>query len=66
MKILNEEAYLKSLGTYLSYKIPKYKEIIQIALMLLGYKKHNINLPRSNILDARKYLTKSSIEKMLT
>jgi IMP cyclohydrolase len=53
------------MNTYLNYNIPKYKEIIQIVLMLLGYKKEDINLPRSNILDGRKCFTKASIEKML-
>lgn len=50
---------------YLSYKVPKYKEIIQIIAMLLGYNKADINLSRSNTLNARKCLTKDWIEKML-
>lgn len=53
------------MNVFLSYHIPKYREIIQIIAMLLGYKKADINLPRSNVLDARKCLTREWIEKML-
>jgi hypothetical protein len=40
--------------TYFDYNTPKYKEIIQIALMLLGYKLTDINLPRKNVLNFRR------------
>lgn len=33
--------------------------------MILGYKKSDINLPRSNSLDSRKCLRRTFIEKML-
>lgn len=31
--------YINSLNAYLNYNLPKYTEIVQIVLMLLGYKK---------------------------
>jgi hypothetical protein len=34
--------------------------------MILGYKKADINLPRSNALDHRKCLRKTFIERMMT
>lgn len=45
----------KSMKTYFSYNIPKFTEILQIALMLLGYKSEEINENRSNALDFRKF-----------
>ena len=39
IKVLQEQNYIASMNTYLNYKIPKFKEIIQIILMLLGHKK---------------------------
>jgi hypothetical protein len=53
------------MNSYLNYNIPKFKEIVQLTLMLLGYKKDEINLPRSNTLDSRKCLKKEFIKKML-
>ena len=53
------------MNSYLSYRIPKYSEIVQIVLMILGRKKEEINLPRSNALDCRKCLRKQFIETMM-
>ena len=53
------------MGVYLKYKIPKYSEIVQLALMLLSHKKEDINLPRSNALDTRKCLNTEFIETMM-
>jgi len=50
---------------YLTYHLPKYTEIIQIALMILGHKKEDINISRTNILDHRKCIQKAFLEKML-
>ena len=52
--MFEEAAFEKSMNTYFSYNTPKYKEILQIALMLLRYDKNGINEPRSNSLDFRK------------
>ena len=51
--------------TYLNYNIPKYQQIYQIALMLLGYPKDEINLPRKNVLNFRKVKNQKFIEEFL-
>ncbi len=65
LKLLQDQAYQNSLSTYLSYHLPKYKEIIQIVLMLLGKPKNQINLPRSNTLNHRLCIQKAYIQKMM-
>lgn len=66
MKVIQEQAYLASLQAYLHYHLPKYREIVQIVLMLLGRPKAEINQPRSNSLDHRKCIRKDYIERMMT
>jgi hypothetical protein len=50
---------------YTRYNLPKFKEIIQIVLMLLGHPKREINLPRSNSLDHRKCITGEVMGKLM-
>jgi len=61
LKVLQEQPFQNSLNAYLNYNIPKFQEIVQITLMILGYKKTDINLPRSNSLDVRKCIRKTFI-----
>ena len=65
IKILQEQAYVNSMNFYLNYKVPKFQEIVQIVLMLLGNEKPQINLARSNALDCRKCLKRDFIEKLM-
>ena len=51
--------------TYFAYHVPKYTEILQIALMLLRYPKEEINLPRSNTLDFRKVSSSAFVEQFM-
>ena len=53
------------MNIYAKYNMPKYKEIIQLVLMLLGRPKDSINLPRSNNLDHRKCITSEGVSKMM-
>lgn len=48
--------------TYFNYNVPKFKEILQIALMLLGYSMKDINMSRRNTLDFRKVKSPEFIE----
>ena len=52
--------------TYFNYNIPKYQQIYQIALMLLGYPKEEINLPRTNTLNFRKVKDQKFTEEFLS
>lgn len=65
IKVVQEQAYQNSLQAYLHYHLPKYREIVQIVLMILGRPKTEINLPRSNSLNYRKCIKKDYIEKMI-
>lgn len=65
LKVLQEQAYLNSLQAYLHYHLPKFREVVQIVLMLLGKPKAEINLPRSNTLDHRKCIRRDYIDRML-
>ena len=63
--VLQESSYQSSMKAYARYNQPKFKEVVQIVLMLLGKPKEEINLPRSNALDHRKCITRDSLPKLL-
>lgn len=65
IKVIQEPAYQNSLQAYLHYHLPKFREVVQIVLMLVGRPKAEISLPRSNSLDHRKCIRKDYIEKMV-
>ena len=44
------------MNVYLNYNIPKFTELIQIWCMILGYKKEDINHPKTNTLNHRKII----------
>ena len=54
-----------SMNAYAKYNQPKFKEIVQIVLMLLGKKKAEINLPRSNALNHRRCITADGLTQMM-
>ena len=55
----------KSLEKYLSYSIPKYKEIVQISFMLLGHPKNELNMPKSNKLNHRKVISEQIMKRLI-
>ena len=63
--MLSDEAYAKSRTTFQDYCVPKYLEILQIGLMLVGYAKEEINLPESNVLNWRKVRKVEFIDQFL-
>lgn len=50
---------------YFSYNVPKFKEVVQIALMLLRYDKAEINLPRSNNLNFLKVSDEKFVKEFM-
>jgi HSP20 family molecular chaperone IbpA len=63
--LFDEQIIEKSMKAYFDYNIAKYKEIYQIALMLLGYKKEDINMERKNKVNWRKVRTPDFVDKFM-
>jgi hypothetical protein len=67
-RVLTERA-LKSLQTFQEYYVPKFRSALQTLLLFAGFKKEDINVPGTNILDWRRVhncLTRELVERIMT